>query len=172
MDNAILFAGVPMISKTAEYALRAMTFLAMDPKQPKTVRDIAERTLVPEGYLSKVMQGLCRAGLVRSQRGLYGGFTLEHDPASLSILDIVNAVDPLPRIRTCPLGLASHGTDLCPMHRRLDDATALVESAFRESTLAELLSAPASSKPLCEVPADTPRKPRRIAGRAAGPRRG
>ena len=162
-----------MISKTAEYALRAMTFLAMEPGRARTVRDIAERTRVPEGYLSKVMQNLCRAGLVRSQRGLYGGFTLEHAPAELSILDIVDAVDPLQRIRTCPLGLPSHGAELCPMHRRLDDATAMVERAFRDSTLAELLSEDSASKPLCELPApDAQRRPKRTAGRPAGPRRG
>lgn len=157
-----------MISKTAEYALRAMTFLAMDPETPKTVRDIAERTLVPEGYLSKVMQGLSRAGLVRSQRGLYGGFTLERAPSELSILDIVNAVDPLPRIRTCPLGLPSHGDNLCPMHQRLDDATAMVEDAFRASTLADLLGGgdPMAVVPLCDVPPDhVPRDVRRGPGR-------
>jgi Rrf2 family protein len=120
--------------------------------EPRTVKQLAAVTKVPEGYLSKVMQSLSRAGLVRSQRGLHGGFTLERDPRELSILEVVNAVDPVNRIETCPLGLPSHGRHLCPMHRRLDDATALVEKAFSESTLAELLGEPGGRRPLCESP--------------------
>ena len=141
-----------MISKTAEYALRAMTFLAQGAPAARTVREIHEGTRVPEGYLSKVMQALTRAGLVRSQRGLHGGFALARIPAELTILEVVNAVDPLSRIRSCPLGIATHGENLCPMHRRLDDAIAMVEGAFRDSTLAELLAEPSDSKPLCDFP--------------------
>ena len=141
-----------MISRTAEYALRAMTFLAFEPSSPRTVREIHAATKVPEGYLSKVMQAMTRAGLVHSQRGLHGGFTLAREPATLTILEVVNAVDPLARIRTCPLDLPSHGSELCPMHRRLDEAIAMVEKAFRDSTLAELIAEPARSRPLCEFP--------------------
>ncbi len=142
-----------MISRTAEYALRAMTFLAVAPETARTVREIHQTTKVPEGYLSKVMQALTRAGLVRSQRGLHGGFTLAHDPRKLSILEVVNAVDPVQRIHSCPLELPTHGEDLCPMHRRLDDAAAMVEKAFADSTLAELLEEPSKSRPLCDFPA-------------------
>ena len=66
--------------------------------------------------------------------------------------DVIEAVDPIQRIRTCPLGLKAHGAKLCPLHRRLDDALALVESAFRESTVGDLLREPTKSKPLCEFP--------------------
>ena len=142
-----------MISRTAEYALRAMVFLAMAPDEARTVRQIAAGTKVPEGYLSKVMQSLGRAGLVRSQRGLHGGFSLDREAAELSILEVVNAVDPVVRIKTCPLGLAAHGRRLCPMHRRLDDAVAMVETAFGKSLLVELLAEPTTSKPLCDFPA-------------------
>lgn len=141
-----------MISRTAEYALRAMVFLALAPEKARTVKETALATKVPEGYLSKVMQSLSRAGLVRSQRGLHGGFTLQRSPETLSILEVVNAVDPVGRILTCPLGLPTHGKELCPMHRRLDDAAAMVEHAFAESTLAELLGEQGATKPLCEFP--------------------
>ena len=67
-----------MISQTAEYALRAVVCLARSaPERRWTVRDIHEQTDVPEGYLSKVMQLLARAKIVRSQRGRTGGFRLE-----------------------------------------------------------------------------------------------
>ena len=55
------------------------------------------------------------------------------------------------RIRSCPLDLVTHGTKLCPLHRRLDAALAQVEQAFRSTTLAEVLSDPGKIKPLCET---------------------
>ena len=140
-----------MISQTAEYALRAIVFLA-DRGDAQTTQQISQVTRVPAGYLSKVMQSLARSGLVNSQRGLHGGFTLVKSPDKLTVWEVVDAVDPIQRIRSCPLGLKSHGVNLCPMHRRLDDAMALVEQAFRGSTVQELLDEPTRSKPLCEFP--------------------
>ena len=78
--------------------------------------------------------------------------TLARSPEELTILDVVNAVDPIRRIQTCPLGLASHGIRLCPLHKRMDNALAMVEEAFRSTTLAEVLAEPTESKPLCDVP--------------------
>ena len=140
-----------MISQTAEYALRAVVFLAGQ-SEAKTTQHIADVTRVPIGYLSKVMQMLARKRLVQSQRGLHGGFTLLHAPKDLTVWEVIQAVDPMQRIRTCPLGLKAHGTNLCAMHRRLDDAMALVEKAFQSSTVAELLEDPNPSKPLCDFP--------------------
>jgi Rrf2 family protein len=139
-----------MISQTAEYALRAIVYLA-DQGEARTTQEIAKATLVPASYLSKVMQALSRGQVVRSQRGLHGGFTLAKAPDELSVWDVVEAVDPIQRIRTCPLGLKAH-VKLCPLHRRLDDALALVENAFRESTVGDLLREPSASKPLCDFP--------------------
>lgn len=144
-----------MISQTVEYALRAAVLLADDSQGPRTVDDIAEVTRVPKAYLSKVMQSLHRAGLVTSQRGLHGGFRLAKSPAEISILEVVNAVERLQRIRTCPLGLAAHGVRLCPLHKRLDDALAQVEEAFSKSTLAEIIADPSPSVPLCDFPRNT-----------------
>lgn len=140
-----------MISQTAEYALRAIVYLA-DQQEPRTTQQIAQVTRVPAGYLSKVLQSLARGGLVTSQRGLHGGFRLAQSAKEVTVWQVIDAVDPLQRIRSCPLGLKSHGVNLCPMHRRLDDALAMVETAFRASTVAELLEEPTRSKPLCDFP--------------------
>ena len=142
-----------MFSQTVEYALRATLYLAGEFPAPRTTDQIASATRVPKAYLSKVLQGLVRSGLIRSQRGLGGGMTLATSPESLTILEVVNAVDPIGRIKTCPLGLAAHGVNLCPLHRRLDDALATVEAAFRTTTLAEVLAEPTTSVPLCDFPA-------------------
>jgi Rrf2 family protein len=143
-----------MISQTVEYALRAVVHLADRAPAARTTEQIAEATRVPGAYLSKVLQALVRAGLVRSQRGVHGGMTLTRDPAELNLLEVVNAVESIGRIRECPLGLKSHGVRLCPLHRRLDSALAMVEDAFRKTTLAEILAEPGASVPLCDVQAD------------------
>ena len=137
-----------MLSQTLEYSLRAVVFLA-DKAEPQKTGQIAEATKVPPAYLSKVLQGLSRANIVRSQRGIGGGMTLARAPEEITILDVVNAVEPIGRIESCPLGLKQHGVHLCALHRRLDNALATVEEAFRNSTLAEVLADPNPSVPLC-----------------------
>src|SRR4051794_22529288 len=120
-----------MFSQTVEYALRAVVHLADQAPAPRTTDQIATATLVPKAYLSKVLQGLCQANIVQSKRGLGGGMSLTKTPDQLTILDVVNAVEPIGRIRECPLGLKAHGAHLCPLHKRLDNALALVEDVFR-----------------------------------------
>jgi Rrf2 family transcriptional regulator, nitric oxide-sensitive transcriptional repressor len=145
--------GGRVFSQTAEYALRAVVHLADQRPSARTTFQIAEATKVPPAYLSKVLQALKRAGVVHSQRGVGGGIMLARSPSELTILDVVNAVDPLQRIHQCPLGLPSHGVHLCALHRRMDQALAMVEDAFRATTLAEVLAEPNRSAPLCDIPA-------------------
>ena len=141
-----------VISDAVEYGLRAVVWLADHPGEPQKVREMAAGTRCSTGYLAKVMQRLGGAGIVSAQRGLHGGFTLERDPATLTILEVVEAVDPIQRITTCPLDIKSHGTRLCPLHRRIDNAIAYIEQSFRKTTIQELLDEPAESRPLCDVP--------------------
>ena len=143
-------AGI-LFSQTVEYALRASVYLADQLPNARTTEQIAEVTRVPAAYLSKVLQSMARAGLVRSQRGVKGGFSLAKAPDQMTILEVVDAVDPIRRIQTCPLGFPTHGTQLCPLHRRLDKALATVEEAFRETTLEEVINDSAGSVPLCNL---------------------
>ncbi len=68
----------------------------------------------------------------------------------LTVWEVVDAVEPFHRIQQCPLDIKSHGSTLCPLHRRLDNAMETVEKQFRETTIAELLGEPGSTTPLCE----------------------
>ena len=81
-----------------------------------------------------------------------GGFTLVRSPKDLTMYDVMQCVDPIPRIVSCPLGLENHGSDLCSLHRRLDNAMAAVETAFRRTTIAQLLVEVDTNKPLCRFP--------------------
>lgn len=131
-----------MFSQTVEYALRAMVCLASGDHTPYTSQVISGRTRLPGGYLSKVLRDLVLAKLVTSQRGPNGGFLIAREPGQISILDVVNAVDPIKRITHCPMGNPAH-VRLCTLHERLDTAMGQVETALGATTLAELLNEPA-----------------------------
>lgn len=143
-----------MFSQTAEYALRAVVWLASHSDAPMTTSEIARATQVPPDYLSKVLWALGRSGLVRAQRGKNGGFTLTAPADQLSILDVINAVDPVQRIARCPLGLKGHER-LCPLHRRLDDALRHIEETFACAMISEFSSGELPIAPLCPVPEAT-----------------
>lgn len=140
-----------MISQTTEYALRAVVVLAMHEGKSLTTSEIAQATRVPMAYLSKVLQTLSKGGIVLSQRGLGGGFTLALEADSLSVLDVVEAVDPIQRIGACPVGHTNHGDALCPLHKYIDDAVATVELSFSQSTIKEIVSSSSQVPPLCTI---------------------
>ena len=139
-----------MLPKTAEYALRAAVWLARAPEKAESADQLAKSICVPRRYLHKVLQDLVKAGLVRSQSGPGGGYRLDCDAESVTILDVINAVGQIERIRACPLNLDSH-TSLCPLHQELDKAYAAMEDAFARVTVAQIVSQPTRISPLCEV---------------------
>ena len=139
-----------MLSKTAEYALRAVTCMSGQREKPASADYLAEKTKVPRRYLTRVLQDLSSAGLVCSRPGPGGGYELAATTEELTILDVVNAVSPLERIRSCPLGLKSH-TNLCPLHTELDRAYAATEAAFAGVTIRQLVESTSPIIPLCEV---------------------
>lgn len=142
--------GEPVITQAVDYSLRAIVVLARQGGRPCTTQALAERTETPAPYLSKLMQTLVRNGLVVSRRGVNGGFTLARKPEEMTIFDVVQAVEPLKRIRQCPLGIPQHTGGLCPLHRRLDAAIEMIENSFRDTTLADLLNDPQGPSPLCQ----------------------
>ena len=141
-----------LLSQTAEYALRAVSVLAARSPSSITTEKIADETRVPPAYLAKVLQALRKAGIVLSRRGIGGGVSLAEDPEDITILKIIDAVDPIRRITECPIGLAAHGAKLCPMHSRLDSTLEMVEDVFRDTTLAELLAEQSGRGRACKFP--------------------
>ena len=138
------------MSKTAEYALRAVVFLGGQPDRPASADLLSEKTKVPRRYLHRVLQDLVAADLVSSRSGPGGGYELACATNKVTILDVINAVGPIERINACPLGLKSH-TKLCPLHKELDKAYAATESAFKRVTIRKLLDSTSPVVPLCEI---------------------
>ena len=83
------------VSTRGDYASRALLSLALHGavQTPTSVRDIAERTALPQPYLEQILLALKGAGLVRSKRGVGGGYVLARDPSEISLAQIISAVD-------------------------------------------------------------------------------
>lgn len=83
------------VSTRGDYASRALLSLALHLGEdgPTSVRDIAERTGLPQPYLEQILLALKGAGLVRSKRGVGGGYVLARDPTEITLTDILSAVD-------------------------------------------------------------------------------
>lgn len=137
-----------MLPKTAEYALRAAVMLAMARDHRLTADRLCEQTKVPRRYLHTVLQQLAAAELIDSVSGPGGGYRLACNPTETSILDVVNAVAPVERIKSCPLGIREHAT-LCPLHRTLDESYRQIELSLANVTLAQLLNSTGDPIPLC-----------------------
>ncbi|MBL8891916.1 MAG: Rrf2 family transcriptional regulator [Planctomycetaceae bacterium] len=138
-----------MLSKTAEYALRAVALLASQPGQPAAAEVMSEKTKIPRRYLQRVLQDLVAANLLTSRPGPGGGYEMTRAACDVSILQVVNAVSPLERIRNCPLGLKTH-TTLCPLHAELDKAYAATEQAFAGVSMQDVIDSTDSVIPLCD----------------------
>lgn len=84
------------VSTRGDYACRALLSLALregDESGPTSVRDIAERTGLPQPYLEQILLALKGAGLVRSKRGVGGGYVLARSPEQILLSEILSAVD-------------------------------------------------------------------------------
>jgi len=129
-----------MISKTGIYGIRAMLALAKLPEgEHAGVPRIAELVDVPPSYLSKLLQILARSGLVKSQRGLGGGFRLARDPQSISLYDIVEPLEQIERWTGCFLGNpVCSDAHPCALHSRWKEVQQSYLSMMRRSTLSEL----------------------------------
>jgi Rrf2 family nitric oxide-sensitive transcriptional repressor len=140
-----------MLSQTTEYALRAMACLAYSPDELTPTPRLAELTLVPPNYLAKVLQSLAQASLITGRRGVGGGYKLASPAEEISLLDVVNAIDPVERITSCPLGLPDHGSNLCALHSCVDQAARQFIDKFESVRLSDLIAESNGSVPLCDT---------------------
>ncbi len=108
-----------MFSKTCEYAIRAMIFIAQKTKQDSRVgiKEIAKGINSPEHFIAKILQDLTRKGVLQSAKGPSGGFYLDKASMKQSLADVVKAVDGDKIFYGCGLGLKQCSeTKPCPIH--------------------------------------------------------
>lgn len=129
-----------LLSKTSEYGLRALIYLARgEAGVPCSVRRIAVDLDVPFHYLSKILQRLGEAGLLKTVRGAGGGVTLVRSAKDISLYDIVTAIEGADLFTRCFLGLPGCGERApCAMHKEWAVKRQQLESTFKAAKLARL----------------------------------
>jgi Rrf2 family protein len=107
------------LSRPAEYALRAATYLAhCEPNTRVRGRDLAKAVNIPPAFLAKIMRKLTESGIVHAQKGHNGGFLLARSPAQIRFIDILQAVDFEPSADHCLFGLGNCDSENpCPLHK-------------------------------------------------------
>jgi Rrf2 family protein len=134
-----------MFSATADYALRALLFLARYPSEPKKADAIADAIGAPRNYLAKTLNTLAREGIVTSNRGPLGGFSLAVAPSALMLERVIGVFDEPNRNPKCLLRDAPcNPADACTAHRRWQAITHPVRETLAATSIADLLSAPAA----------------------------
>jgi len=121
-----------LLSRGGDYAIRAMVDLASRSGEERSItQDIADRQQIPPAFLSKVLAGLTQAGLVRTHRGAAGGVGLARSPETISLLEVIKAVQGPIILNEC--------TD--PYHTCPLEGTCTVSQAWQEAqkSLEELL---------------------------------
>ncbi len=130
-----------MLSGTAQYALRAVLYLAEQTSEtPTPAADIAANLEIPDNYLSKILHQLSRAGILDSTRGKNGGFQLAIPPEKLTLLEVIGPFDRIEKSPTCLLGRPEcSDVEPCRAHRRWKAIALEVTEFFRSTTAADLL---------------------------------
>jgi Rrf2 family transcriptional regulator, iron-sulfur cluster assembly transcription factor len=125
----------------AEIAIRAALYLAgRPPGELSPVREVAKATKLPSPYLSKVIQRLAQAGLVRTFRGPGGGIELGKSPEVITLWSLVYATDGPADVNRCALGIGNCSpSNPCPLHGRWAPLRDEFQKLLEGTTLATLL---------------------------------
>lgn len=133
-----------MLSRTADHALRALLFLArQEDGRPVNVDRISDALGAPRNYLGKTLHTLASRGMLEGVRGPAGGYRLSESPSTVTIDDLLGALDESPEgaRKRCLLGdRPCDGDPLCGAHRRWSETLDAARAPLRTTTLADLLA--------------------------------
>lgn len=152
-----------LFSRTAEYAIRAMTHLAnLPPGKLAGARAISTAEKIPIPFLWKILQTLGHRRLIRSFRGLHGGYELAVAAEQVTLLSIIQAMEIVGPLDRCALGLAPCGDGpTCPMHDAWKGLRERAVSMLEQNTLADLARAARhNGRPLRRRSSPAKRSPR------------
>jgi Rrf2 family protein len=130
-----------MFSKTCEYAIRAMIFIAHASRngEKMSIPEIAAGIGSPLHFIAKILQDLSRKGLVQSLKGPTGGFFLDQTGLSCTLADIVVAIDGDKILLGCALGLKECSeSQPCPLHHQFKAIRASICQTLKAARLGDL----------------------------------
>lgn len=131
------------LTTRSQYGLRALLYLLLHEQEQQSGfisnRRIAEDLGIPFHFLTKIMQALTNAGKLSSSRGKHGGLRLTVPAASISVLDVVEAIEGDGSLEQCVLGLDPCGDDCpCPLHSLWGPMRNKMIEAFGQTSLEAL----------------------------------
>jgi len=132
--------GLPMLTSTAEYALRALSELAaLRGDEALRSADLSARTGVPEAYLSKVLRRLVEHGVLSARKGHGGGFSLSRPAHRIKFSDVLTALDSMPTSNRCAFGRPRcSSANPCPLHPAWSKLSDAFLQWARTTTLADI----------------------------------
>ena len=131
-----------ILSKSFGYALRGVLYVAKMQKECRKVQidEIAHKLSVPKHFLGKIMQQIVKAGLLRSTKGPYGGFSLAEETLTTPLIKLVEITDGMDQFRICVLKLKyCDGINPCPLHSEMELIRDKFLTVFSETTIDDLL---------------------------------
>jgi Rrf2 family protein len=129
-----------IFSKTCEYGLRAVFFIAQRSQENRRVgiKEIAENIHSPEAFLGKILQNLSRAGVIRSMKGPGGGFYLDTSDMSTPLSDVVKAIDGENLFVGCGMGLEFCSEQYpCPLHHEFKSIRNNLSEMLQKTTVGQ-----------------------------------
>lgn len=127
------------LSKTSEYAIRALSYMAEEPERSYTAKELVEKLQISDKYLRRLMTDLTKAGLIYSIQGRNGGYSFAEDINQISISDIINVIEGPDKYTGCILGFETcDDENPCAMHYIWSPMRDKLLKTFKETTLADL----------------------------------
>jgi Rrf2 family protein len=130
------------LSKSFGYALRGILYIAVmqDEQRKVQIDEIATKLSVPKHFLGKIMQQIVKAGLLKSTKGPYGGFSLTAETLNIPVIKLVEITDGMEQFSMCVLNLKyCNGLNPCPFHYEMEEAKKNYLNVFSKNTFGDLL---------------------------------
>ena len=135
------------ITRETDYAMRCLLYLSGHPDKVAMVDEISREMATPKSFLAKILQKLVKAGVVRSFRGVKGGFQLNRAPKDISLLDVIEATEGVVALNACAVDSSVCGfSGTCGVHTVWVTLRGEVNDLLRKHTFADIAEATRKSR--------------------------
>ncbi len=129
-----------LVTRKTDYAVRCILYLAQANEQIANVTEVSRQMHIPKTFLAKIFQKLTKAGLVESIRGMNGGFRLSKNPADVSLLDIMEAIQGPVCVNVCAVNSKKCSrSSSCSVHPFWVKLRQDMNRQMQEQTIAQLM---------------------------------
>lgn len=127
------------LSKTSEYALRILIFMAKEPSLLNTAKQLVKELNISDKYLRRLMTDLSKSGFIRCVQGRDGGYTFTKSIDDIFLYDVIDSVEGMDKLNGCLLGFEKCScTNPCAMHENWQEVRGDLNNLFRETRLSNM----------------------------------